>query len=397
MKALQPLIDCGQVVVTKPITSIDDPILQLQYTPFAPSFTIRSILTAISSSGPPKSPSSSNFKPTLYYPPSLESLTQRVQRRERKDLLFRFFLTVLTAIPAFIIGIIFASLLPSTHPLRLWAEAPIWSGTTSRFVWVLFILATPVQFYCAAGFHTRSIKEIKALWRKGSTTPVWKRFVCFGSMNLLISLGVSVSYFSSIALLVISAMRSKNGQGDSTTYFDSAIFLTMFLLFGEFLFISALKPFGLSKPSGKYLEAYSRSKTADAVSSLSKLRPATALLVGPAEDVHSHVTKGQFEGEFPDLEKGSTDTEYDGDRIAGVTRIPIDSLEIFDIVRVVPGSSPPADGIIISEEGTLFDESSLTGESLPVAKHTGDRVFVGTVCKSKPVDVRVEKLTGETM
>ena len=165
----------------------------------------------------------------------------------------------------------------------------------------------------------------------------------------------------------------------------------------SFLFIYALKPFNLLWRSGKYLEAYSKSKTANAVSSLSKLRPAAALLVGATEDIHSQDTKVEFEKGFPDLEKGSTDTECDSDRVAGVTRIPIDSLELFDIVRVVPGSSPPVDGIIISEGVALFDESSLTGESLPVAKTTGDKVFVGTVCKSKAVDVRVEKLTGETM
>ncbi len=49
------------------------------------------------------------------------------------------------------------------------------------------------------------------------------------------STGVSVAYFASIALLGLAAAqtRSPTGQGDTTTYFDSVVFLTMFLLAGE--------------------------------------------------------------------------------------------------------------------------------------------------------------------
>lgn len=48
-------------------------------------------------------------------------------------------------------------------------------------------------------------------------------------------MGVSVAYLSSIALLALAASepRSSNGQGDTTTYFDSVVFLTMFLLSGK--------------------------------------------------------------------------------------------------------------------------------------------------------------------
>jgi P-type Cu+ transporter len=81
----------------------------------------------------------------------------------------------------------------------------------------------------------RSLKELRALWRRGSRVPVWKRFVRFGSMNLLVSAGVTVAYISSIVLLALAATQEPagSGGGDSTTYFDSVVFLAMFLLIGE--------------------------------------------------------------------------------------------------------------------------------------------------------------------
>ena len=100
------------------------------------------------------------------------------------------------------------------------------------------------------------MQELWFLWRPGSRASWAARFLRFGSMNLLvsffadldrspvifihltqskISLGVSVAYFSSIAELAISASRDPNGTAvteKSTTYFDSVVFLTTFLLIG---------------------------------------------------------------------------------------------------------------------------------------------------------------------
>ena len=80
-------------------------------------------------------------------------------------------------------------------------------------------------------------------------------------------------------------------------------------------------------------------------------------------------------------------------------KISTDLLEVGDIVRIPPGASPPADGVIVScdSEVTYFDESLLTGESKPVAKRKGDQIFVGTINKLLVVDMRVEGIDGETM
>ena len=78
-------------------------------------------------------------------------------------------------------------------------------------------------------------------------------------------------------------------------------------------------------------------------------------------------------------------------------KISADLLEVGDIVRIPPGATPPADGTIVSSEATNFDESSLTGESRNVMKTTGDHIFVGTINKSRMVDMRVDAIEGETM
>jgi P-type Cu+ transporter len=84
---------------------------------------------------------------------------------------------------------------------------------------------------------------------------------------------------------------------------------------------------------------------------------------------------------------------------SSVTRISPDVLEVGDIVRVLHGASPPADGTLVNVGEALasFDESSLTGESRPAKKGVGDQVFVGTINRGSVVDVRVDAIGGQTM
>lgn len=77
--------------------------------------------------------------------------------------------------------------------------------------------------------------------------------------------------------------------------------------------------------------------------------------------------------------------------------VPVDLLEVGDVVRVPHGSSPPADGMIVLGESGIFDESSLTGESKPVKKESGDQVYVGTINSGDVVHMRVVEIGGSTM
>ncbi|WP_319477742.1 heavy metal translocating P-type ATPase [Marispirochaeta aestuarii] len=75
--------------------------------------------------------------------------------------------------------------------------------------------------------------------------------------------------------------------------------------------------------------------------------------------------------------------------------VPVEELQIGDIVLVRPGEKVPVDGEIIDGESSL-DESIATGESIPVDKKTGDKVIGATVNQQGAIKVRIEKVGKET-
>ncbi|KAI5464736.1 E1-E2 ATPase-domain-containing protein [Mariannaea sp. PMI_226] len=319
-----------------------NPILKVHYTPQAPNFTIRHILKAIEAAD-------TSLHASIHHPPSLEERSRAIRAKHQRSLLQREILTIIIAIPTFILGIVYMSLVPRTNPERMYLMKP-WTSGLSRLDIALFILATPVYFFAADVFHVRAIKEIRTMWRPGSRTPILQRFYRFGSMNMLISLGTSIAYISSVAQMIAAATSSRNRHSSGAQmYFDSVVFLTLFLL------------------AGRLIEGYSKSKTGDAVEMLGKLRPTTALL----------------------LERDKLGTQV-------TSTIPVDQLDFGDVIRVPHGASPPADGIVTAGETTV-DESSLTGESRPIKKGEGDQVFAGTVNKGPAIIVRVTGTSGRSM
>jgi len=334
-----------QLTVEKYLT-LDAPILKIAYTPHSPDFTIRHLLAAILATDPA-------FEPSISHPLTLEERSRMMHAREQRRILLRVALSVTVAIPAFIIGIVLMSLVSSSNSTRQYLESPFGSGGVSRAEWALFIMATPVYFFAADVFHRRAFKELRALWRPGSTTPILRRFYRFGSMNMLMSFGTTIAYFSSIAQLAIAATDSSRMTVTNSSYFDSVVFLTMFLLIG------------------RLIEAYSKAKTGDAVTMLGKLRPTEAILLTRDSDMNS--------------------------RSQQITsQINVDLLEVGDIVRVLHGGSPPNDGTVL-EGASKFDESSLTGESRLVGKSIGDAVYSGTVNKGSPVSIRISGVSGGSM
>jgi heavy metal translocating P-type ATPase len=321
--------------------TLQRPILEITYVPQAPNFTVRHILAAINASDPA-------FKASIHHPPTLEEQSKKILARHQRQILLRLLLTLMIAIPTFIIGIVYMSLLPGHNPGKMYLMEP-WTSGINRAQIALFILATPVYFYAADVFHRRTIKEMWSLWRPGSQTPVLQRFYRFGSMNMLISLGTTIAYVSSVAQMIAAAVRQLDEVDNGNFYFDSVVFLTLFLL------------------AGRFLESYSKSKTGNAVEALGKLRPTTAILV---EDDSSNKSN---------------------DRL-----VDTDVLDFGDTVRVPHGASPPCDGEVL-RGSTIFDESSLTGESRPIKKMVGDQVFSGTVNQGSPILIRVTGTAGQSM
>ena len=317
------------------------PIMKVSYVPEAPVFTVRQILAAIEASDPALTAS-------IYHPPTLEERSKQILRHHQLQLLYRVVLTGIFCIPTFIIGIVYMSFVPDGTGSKQYLMAP-WTSGISRAQISMFIMATPVYFLAADLFHTRAIKEIKALWRRGSRVPVLQRFYRFGSMNTLMSLGTTIAYVSSVAQLIAAGVNRPLEVNNSNIYFDSVVFLTFFLLVG------------------RLIESLSKARAGNAVETLGKLRPTTAILI----------------------ERSRTEKEED-------SVVQSDLLDFDDIVRVPHGASPPADGIIIQGESN-FDESSLTGESRLVKKRIGGEVFSGTVNRDRPVLVRITGVAGKSM
>lgn len=198
--------------------------------------------------------------------------------------------------------------------------------------------------------------------------PIVQRFYRFGSMNLLVSAGTSIAYFASVAVLGINATTKSKSSGPNSMYFDSVVFLTFFILIG------------------RYLEAYSKAKTGNAVGLLGSLRPREAVLVTSSQ---GSMPVGAVSEDSNEKQGGSmtpTDSE----------RIDANLLEVGDVVMVPHGSSPPADGTIL-KGSTSFNESSLTGEASAVTKCQGDSVFAGAINIGNAITVSITDVGGSSM
>ena len=187
-------------------------------------------------------------------------------------------------------------------------------------------------------------------------------------MNLLVSAGTSIAYFASIAVLGVNATTKSKSSGSNSTYFDSVVFLTFFILVGRFL------------------EAYSKAKTGNAVGLLGNLRPREAVLVTSFQESVPVEVASEDSNEEQKAPASRTNTEH----------IHANLLEVGDLVMVQHGSSPPADGTIL-DGSTSFNESSLTGEARAVAKTKGDSVFTGAINVGDAITVSITDVDGSSM
>ena len=211
--------------------------------------------------------------------------------------------------------------------------------------WVVAILTAPVAFWCAAPFHRAAL--INA--RHGSST-----------MDTLVSLGVVVAYFYSLAQLLMNPALTAHVHhaGGSfwsmftghhaPLYFDSASMVTLFLLIG------------------RAIEHRTRHRSSDALRTLLSMGAKEATLL-------------------------RTDKQ-------GVTKqvqVPVEDLMPDDLFLVRPGEKIATDGVVV--EGTsAVDASLLTGESVPVEVHPGDTVTGATVNTSGSLTVRATRVGAET-
>ena len=211
--------------------------------------------------------------------------------------------------------------------------------------WVVAVLTAPVAFWCAAPFHRAAL--INA--RHGSST-----------MDTLVSLGVVLAYFYSLAQLLMNPALTAHVHhaggsfwsmftgNHAPLYFDSASMVTLFLLIG------------------RAIEHRTRHRSSEALRTLLSMGAKEATLL-------------------------RTDKQ-------GVTKqvqVPVEDLMPDDLFLVRPGEKIATDGVVV--EGTsAVDASLLTGESVPVEVHPGDAVTGATVNTSGSLTVRATRVGAET-
>ncbi|MDQ2794635.1 MAG: heavy metal translocating P-type ATPase, partial [Bacteroidota bacterium] len=164
------------------------------------------------------------------------------------------------------------------------------------------------------------------------------------NMDTLIAVGTGAAFLYSLAATVVPGFFTSRGLMPEVYYDTTATIIALILL-------------------GKVMELRAKTQTSAAMRSLIGLQAKTARVVRP----------------------GGAEVD-----------IPIEQVQLGDIVVVRPGEKVATDGRITEGQSSL-DEAMLTGESLPVEKKTGDPVFGATLNKTGSFRFEVTKVGADTM
>ena len=228
------------------------------------------------------------------------------------------------------------------HMFQMWFGLPVpgfisgflhGNANALNFAFVQFLLVLPILYLNRNYF----IVGFKTLFH-GSP-----------NMDSLIAVGASAAMVYGI--FAIFRISFGLGHGDMAVveqysadlYFESAgMILTLITL-------------------GKFLETRSKGKTSEAISKLMDLAPKTAIVLRDGREVE----------------------------------VGIEEVQVGDILPVRPGQRVPVDGILL-EGSSAVDEAALTGESLPVEKQAGDKLYTASINKTGYFTMRAEKVGADT-
>jgi Cu+-exporting ATPase len=241
---------------------------------------------------------------------------------ELVDMGRRFWIGLVLSVPIFVIAM--GTMLPFESLRHALHQVPNW---------VQLLLATPVVWWCGWPFFVRAWQSIR------NRSP---------NMFTLIALGVGAAYlYSLVATVAPEAFPTGFRMGGKIVepYFDTAAVVTVLVLLGQVLEVSA------------------RSQTSSAIKRLLGLAPKTARRVrddGREEDV------------------------------------PLADVKAGDRLRVRPGEKVPVDGVVVEGRSSV-DESMISGEPIPVEKEADVKVFGGTVNGTGTFLMRAEKVGADTL
>jgi len=157
-------------------------------------------------------------------------------------------------------------------------------------------------------------------------------------MNLLIATGTGAAYVISVASSYLEL-----GPGYHHLYYDTAVMLIAFIVLG------------------RYMEARARGRTSESIKKLIGLQAKTARIIVDGQE----------------------------------KEVPVESVEVDDIVFVRPGEKIPVDGVVV-DGASAVDESMITGESIPVDKSKGDVVIGSTLNRSGALKLMATNVGADT-
>lgn len=171
---------------------------------------------------------------------------------------------------------------------------------------------------------------------KGSIVSLFKKEL---SEDTLVAIATSSAYFYSLSVFIVNAVTGMN-----LPYFFYEQVEVLWLIY-----------------LGRFIEEWLTHKVSKEINSLENLKPKLALVLRDNKEIE----------------------------------ITADKINVGDIVIVKAGQQVPVDGKVI-EGNTTIDESSLTGESLPITKKVGSNVFGGTFSSNGMIKIKVEKILEES-
>lgn len=199
-------------------------------------------------------------------------------------------------------------------------------GMTGWFAWASFILAGLVQVFCGAQFYRGAWRQLQV----GSS-----------NMDTLVALGSTTAFGYSVWSLF-------SGRGGHLYFMEAAAIITLISV-------------------GHWVEARVSARAADALHSLMQLAPVTArrlqtgAVASPPKFNPRDILNFKPVSVAPTIE----------------VEVPVAELKIADLIVLRPGDQVPVDGMV-TEGNSAVNEAMLTGESLPVEKAAGAKVFTGT-------------------
>jgi Cu+-exporting ATPase len=226
-----------------------------------------------------------------------------------------------------------------TLPVFVLAMAPMIPGVSwphelaEAANWIGLVLSAPVVFWAGWPVFVRAVQALRHRT---------------ANMFTLIALGTSAAWiYSAVATLLPGVFPAgfSDAHGTIPTYFEAAAVITVLVLLGQ------------------VLELRARRSTGAAIRALLALAPTTARRVRP-------------DGAEED--------------------VPLTHIHVRDRLRVRPGEKVPVDGTVTEGSG-LLDESMLTGEPIPVAKHSGDPVTGGTLNTTGSFVMTATRIGSETV